>query len=75
MVQLHVFKDSAPNSGIASFAWLNKDFGSTEIKDTIPMLLKIVEKELAANATIAEFVQAFTLQQTQIVAVYAICGS
>ena len=36
----------------------------------MPMLLKIVEKELVAGATVAEFVQAFTLQQTQIVAAY-----
>ena len=34
------------------------------------MLLKIIEKELVAGVTVTEFVQAFTLQQTQIVAAY-----
>ena len=36
----------------------------------MPMLLKIVEKELVAGATVAEFVQAFTLQQAAIEAAY-----
>jgi len=70
--QLHVLEDSAPNPGIASYEYLDRQFGSTEIEDTMPMLLKIVEKELIAGATIAEFVQAFTLQQTAIEAAYTV---
>ena len=73
--QLHVFEDSALNPGLAEFDWLDKEFGSTEIEDTMPMFLKIVEKELVAGATIAEFVAAFTLQQTQIVAAYTARGA
>ena len=52
--QLHVLEDSAPNPGIASFEYLDRQFGSTEIEDTMPMLLKIVEKELMAGATVAD---------------------
>ena len=74
LAQLHSFEDIAPNPGIASFDWLNKEFGSTEIEDTMPILLKNVEKELVAGATIAKFVTAFTLQQTQIVAAYTTHG-
>ena len=32
---LHVFEDSAPNSGLASFDWPDKEFSSTEIEDTM----------------------------------------
>ena len=73
--QLHVLEDSAPNPGLASFEYLDRQFGSTEIEDTMPMLLKIVEKELVAGATVAEFLQAFTLQQTAIEAAYTVRGS
>ena len=68
--RLNTIEDNAPNWGIASFVFLEDTFGGTEIEDTMPMLLDIVETDIAAGLSVADFVQSFSTQQAEIVAAY-----